>query len=184
MKIIISFLLFIILTSASFGNPSFIKLGEIPRSSDLDKESIRLIPQSTKDWQDLSNDLVGPNKTVAAKNKKYSIESGAEDPDSGDLARYVFQLIKDGKKTLLGDGPLAWVHVSSDEQYIFYESLTVINTQNWSKQDLQKLIGNSGYYKILKYSKSARRIIVAGFDCTMDCPKTDKFIIWQISLDI
>lgn len=183
MKLSLSFLLFIIFTSLSFGDSSFIKLGEIPRSSDLDKESMRLIPQTPKDWQDLSNDLLGPNKVVTAKNKKYSIESGVEDPNGGDLARYVFQLTKDGKKTLLSDGPLAWVQVSPDEQYIFYEPFTVINTQKWSKQHLQKLIGDSGYFKILKYSASTKRVIVVGFDCTMDCPKTDKFILWQISLE-
>lgn len=183
MKTTISFLLFVILTAKSFGSPSFKKLGEIPRSSDLDKESMRLIPQSPNDWQNLSNDLLAPNKLFPAKNKKYSIESEVETPDSGDLVRYVFQLIKEGKKTKLGDGPLAWVQVSSDEQYIFYEPFTVINTQNWSKQDLQRLISDSGYFKILKYSASTKNVIVAGFDCTMDCPKTDKFILWQISLD-
>ena len=181
MKKIIFTILLTLATSNSFATGNS-KLGELPRSSDIDKEILTLLPRSTKDWISLGDILSGPNKTFTAKSKKYSIKSGAEEPDSGDLVRYKYTLSQEGKKTTLGDGPLAWVHISKDERFIFYEPLVAIDTKTWSTKDIAKTMNKSGYFKLLKYSPSLKKIIVAQFDCTVDCPKTDKYVIWEIPL--
>lgn len=182
MKTFFIVLLLILQGSFSFAKSNAIKLGELARSSDLNKEVLSLIPKTTKDWISLSEELLGPKKKFKAKTKKFTVESGQEETQ-GDLARYTYHLLKDGKKTRLGNESLAWVQISTDENYIFFEPLTVMNTKDWSTQDLTSLVTAPGYFKILKYSPLNKKIIVADFDCAMDCDKADKYRIWEISLD-
>lgn len=182
MKNSIFILLFMFFSSFSSANPNSKKLGELPRSSELDKEITSLIPKAIKDWKTLSEELLGPKKIFRAKSKKFTIESGPEEV-YGDLARYTFHLSKDGKKTRLGKEPLAWVQVSPDERYILFESFTAMNTEDWSIQDLTKLLEDPGYIKVLKYSPSTKKLIVANFACATDCDKTDKYTILEISLE-
>lgn len=182
MKNIVFVLLFVSSSSFSFATPNSKKIGELPRSSELDKEILSLIPKAVNDWKTFSEELLGPKKVFRAKTKKFSIESGPEEVH-GDLARYTFHLLKGSKKTRLGNGPLAWVLVSPDERYILFESLTAVNTEDWATQDLTKSLEDPGYIKILKYSPSTKKLIVADFDCAMDCDKSDKYTIWEISLE-
>lgn len=182
MKNFMFILLIATFSSLSPANPNSKKLGRIARSSEIDKEIQLLIPKTIKDWTPLSEDLLGPKKIFRAKTRKFTIESGPEEAH-GDLARYNFHLSKGGKKNRLGKNPLAWVQVSPDERYILFESFNVMNTDDWSTQDLTKSLEDPSYIKILKYSPSTKKLIVASFDCVMDCDKTDKYTIWEISLE-
>lgn len=175
------FFVALLLSSICLADSNSTKLGEIPRSADLDKEILSLLLKSNQGWEKTTSLIAGPNGSFVAKSKRYSINSGIGE-SLGDFERYKFTLSKGNITSQLGSGPLSWVQVSPDEQYIFYEPLKVINTKDWHEIDLEKSIEVNSYFKLLLYSAKMKKVIVAKFDCASDCPKTDKFIILEVSL--
>ena len=178
----LAFVLISIVVSNSLAQPIAKKLGEIPRSSNVQKEIDAFIPKSPTDWVPVGEMINSANQKFVSKAKTFTIKSGNEAPESGDLARFPFELIRDGKKANLARQPISWVTVTPDEKYIIFEPLIVLDAVSWKELDLTKVRDSQGYFQLLKYSSTGKKIIVAEFTCAMDCPKTDKFVIWEYSL--
>ncbi|MBY0413012.1 MAG: hypothetical protein K2Q18_02550, partial [Bdellovibrionales bacterium] len=171
----------IFFSTICFASSNSVKLAEIPRSADIDKEIAVVLSKSDQSWEKFTSPIASAKSIFNAKNRAFSIESGIEE-SVGDLARYKFTITKDKKKSPIGTGPISWVQVSPDEQYIFYEPLRGINTKNWQEFDLEKSLEMNGYFKLLRYSSKMKKVIIAQFDCAFDCPKTDKFTVLEVSL--
>jgi hypothetical protein len=137
-----------------------------------------LIPRPYQEWAALHR-LEASDQNFTAKTKIFSVHVGAE-VSEGDLERHLFRLSKAGKDSPLGTGPLAWVAISPDEEFIFFEPLKAVETKTWRESDYSKMLPAEGYFKPLRYSSLKKKLIVATFDCAMDCKVTDKFKIWEI----
>jgi hypothetical protein len=169
-------------TSPTFGkNISSKKIMVFPRASSIEKEIASFLLSTNKnDWRKVDQTL-GGNAKYENKSRKYKIESGHEEPDTGDLTRYRFFLTKaDGKKEPLATDPITEVEVIKNGQFLLLEPLILVNTRTWEKVDLAAGANISPYFSVVRYSANSNKILIAQFDCAYDCPKTDKTTIWEI----
>lgn len=168
--------------SDAFAAVSAKKLGEIPRTVELEKEIAKLLPKKVKDWTSIHEVTSSTIKTFTSKNKTFSLKVGPEEADSGDLTRYRVELTKNGETAPLSKEPLAWAGVTVDEKYIVYEPLNVVSTTSWKEADLAKENSRSGYFQVVRYSAKTGKWIVAEFMCAADCSAKDKFEIWEYAV--
>ncbi|MEO5668302.1 MAG: hypothetical protein ABIR96_09605 [Bdellovibrionota bacterium] len=158
------------------------KVKVFSRSASIDEELAQFLrTDGDKNWESPAIEL-GENAKFEAKSKKFKIESAAEDPDSGDLARFRFFLTKKGqRKEPLSADAMSSVTVLAGEKFLILEPLVIIDTEKWVKTDLADSAKLSPYFKILRFSPKTSTLLVAQFDCAYDCPKDNKTSFWKIT---
>ena len=100
------------------------------------RSTLILLVKDENNWKKVDQAL-GENAKYESKLRKFKIESGREEPDAGDLARYRFFIIKEtGKKELLTPEPISGVDILADGNFLLLEPLILVNTINWERIDL------------------------------------------------
>ncbi len=168
--------------SISFGKKiSIRKVMVIQRDALIETEMAPLLlAKDQNNWRKVDQRL-GENAKYENKFRNYKIESGKEEPNTGDLARYRFFVTKGtNKKEPLSSDPISGVEILAKGNFLLLEPLILINTTNWERVDLANAAEITPYFSIIRYSSKTNKILVAQFDCAYDCPKTDKTTIWEI----